>query len=83
MKNEKVAVDPMDSFSKPEGLPTSGESNVYDRYLSVSVPGIAEEGARFRLDVGFYTNEDETIVCKSTSETGKYFKKYKDSGDGK
>ena len=52
-----------------------GESIIYDRRLVRDVPGIADTSTKFKLENGFYINEDETIICRSTDITGKFFKK--------
>ena len=52
-----------------------GESTTFDRILAVDVPGIAAKGEKFKLENGFYINEKETILRKSTDKTGKFFKK--------
>lgn len=48
--------------------------DVFDRVLKKEVPGIPTD-KRFKLDTGFYISEDETILIKSTNETGRYFRK--------
>jgi hypothetical protein len=50
----------------------------FDRVLKVDVEGIASTEDKFILENGLYYNEAETIVCLSTNETGKYFKKMSD-----
>ena len=50
-------------------------NKVYDRALKKDVAGIATTFDRFTLENGYYVNENETIICKSTNETGKFFRK--------
>jgi hypothetical protein len=52
-----------------------GESPKYDRILNRTVPGIAGEGERFKLENGYYTDEKDQILLRSTEITGKFFKK--------
>lgn len=47
----------------------------FDRVLKTPAPGIATTDERFKLENGFYVNQDETIIIKSTNETGAFFKK--------
>ena len=51
------------------------KEKTYDRILKYDVLGIAAAGERFMLDNGYYVNETDTIIIRSTNETGKYFKK--------
>jgi hypothetical protein len=39
------------------------------------VLGIGTTEDKFILESGYYVNETETVICKSTNETGKFFKK--------
>ncbi len=65
---------------KPKKLLVQGEQNKYDRILTTTVPGIAEAGTLFKLEGGFYLNEDETLLLRSNDVTGRYFKKIRTDG---
>lgn len=52
-----------------------GETTNFNRLLKVDVHGIAKRGTRFKLENGYYTNEEDTILLKSSERTGKFFEK--------
>jgi hypothetical protein len=56
----------------------NGETSTFDRELKISIPGIAEEGARFKLENKYYVNESETIILRSNEKTGRFFRLVKD-----
>lgn len=51
------------------------QSKIFNRRLKQEVPGIGNVEDKFILESGYYVNEFETVICKSTNETGKFFKK--------
>jgi hypothetical protein len=65
-----------EQFKKTAQEPTDATTTiVFDRVLRTSVPGIATDEDLFNLDNGYYVNETESVIIKSTNETGRYFKK--------
>lgn len=69
----------LDKLIKPtSNFLSNGETNKFNRVLKVAVPGIAKAGTRFKLENGYYTNEEETIILRSTDTTGAFFTKEKE-----
>lgn len=47
----------------------------YNRVVKENLGTLLKKGDRFTLENGYYVNEDETIIFKSTDKTGKLFTK--------
>lgn len=57
--------------------------NNFDRVAKEDVGTLIKKGDRFALENGYYFNEDETIIFKSTDKTGKLFTKENGSKEDK
>jgi len=53
------------------------KTSKFDRVAKEDIGSVIRKGDTFALEDGYYFNEDESIIFKSTDKTGKLFaKKY-------